>query len=131
MESEERRLNGVLTVREFERMMAECRRADDQWRRDHMKAHDLEAKAAEMAQRVTHERLEKLNELRTEVLTDRNLFLRQDIYDREHKPIVAAVSEIRDAQSRLESRIQLLIVLTPMFLLAIGTMIGVLEFVHK
>lgn len=131
MTSEERRLNGGLTVREFERITNEIRRAYDQWREDHMKMHTLEEVARTEAKSVIAKDLEHLNALRQDVVKDRGDFINRDIYERDRVTLLRDLSDQGRALKETEGKVQLLLVMMPTIILAVGAAVAILEFLHK
>jgi phage-related minor tail protein len=78
------------------RTVVEQRQADHELRHDEQHRSDL--RAVDHAQASLEKRLEKLNELRAEVSTDRAQYLTRDTYNTAHEALVAQVA---DLQSRL------------------------------
>lgn len=61
---------------------------------------DEREKAALVASKNLDERLEKLNELRAEVMRDRDQFLRKDVYDQQHGSLSERVVKVEQFQSK-------------------------------
>jgi hypothetical protein len=78
---------------------------------------DERDKAVQVAYRNLEQRLDKLNELRSEVQQDRGQFLRNDVYQERHDQLRQSVSDLED---RLQSEFKLLIDTN-------GKRIGILE----
>jgi len=77
----------------IEAIFAEHRRAHDQ-------KHVDDEKAQEQARRAIDLRLEKLNELRSEVIQDRGEYLRRDVFDSQLQGVLKQISELADFRSR-------------------------------
>jgi ribosome-associated translation inhibitor RaiA len=78
------------------RTVVEQRQADHELR--HEEQHRSDLRAVDHAQEALEKRLEKLNELRAEVSTDRSQFLPRDTYATAHD---ALVNQVGDLQKRL------------------------------
>jgi ribosome-associated translation inhibitor RaiA len=75
------------------RTVVEQRQADHELR--HEEQHRSDLRAVDHAQESLEKRLEKLNELRAEVSTDRNQFLPRDTYNTAHEGLVAQVADLQ------------------------------------
>jgi hypothetical protein len=62
---------------------------------------DEREKAAELVATNLEQRLDKLNELRAEVMKDRDQFLKKDLYDQMHAGLMDRVYKLEAFQSRL------------------------------
>jgi HD superfamily phosphohydrolase len=78
------------------RTVVEQRQADHELR--HEEQHRSDIRAVDHAQEALEKRLEKLNELRAEVSTDRAMYLPRDTYTTAHE---ALVMQVGDLQKRL------------------------------
>lgn len=90
--------------------MGEGRRAGDddaRWRqherehdtaeRTHRREHEAEQRSLELAANQVDRRLAELNELRSEVVKDRSMFLRVETYNAEHKALASQVDALVSA----------------------------------
>src|SRR5687768_13576571 len=65
----------------------------DEHRKAHTQKHTDDERAVDQARQAVNLRLEKLNELRAEVIQDRGEFVRHDVFD-------AAIAPLREFRSR-------------------------------
>lgn len=85
------------------RTVVEQRQADHELRHDAQHRADL--RAVDHAQEALEKRLEKLNELRAEVSTDRSQFLTRDTYATAHDGLVAQVADLQKRVTLAEGRV--------------------------
>jgi HD superfamily phosphohydrolase len=75
------------------RTVVEQRQADHELR--HEEQHKSDLRAVDHAQEALEKRLEKLNELRAEVSTDRSQYLTRDTYATAHDALIAQVGDLQ------------------------------------
>lgn len=83
----------------FERVLDERRRAHEAQHIAHDRMHEAENTSAIVAHSDMERRLEAMNELREEVLTDRAKYLLREVYDARHKEL-----EVRNETGEKELR---------------------------
>lgn len=72
----------------------------DEHRRAHDQKHVDDERAQDAARTAIDLRLEKLNELRSEVLQDRSQFVRRDLYDADVKSLNEKLEAVRSWQNK-------------------------------
>jgi len=80
---------------------------------------ELNRTAAELERR-----LEGLNELRAEVVKDRNMYLLREVYDRMHGPLVERISKLENMQTKIVTVGLVLVALSGLLGWMFGHMIG-------
>lgn len=87
--------DGSISLQDYvDRINAEHAAYQDQWRNDHIRMHALEKRALDVADKVVTKELEHLNHLRQEVVTDRGLFVKRDMFDLASRGYVKRFEEI-------------------------------------
>ena len=75
----------------------------DEHRKAHSERHTADERALQQAREVIDERLAKLNELRSEVLSDRSQFVRTDVYTKDIENMRALLTALDKKSASVEA----------------------------
>ena len=84
----------------------------------------------EATNRVVEGKMSHMNELRSEVMEDRSLFLRKSEYDTEHRALKVWVDEIRQQMARYEGKASVTSVVGTYVLGVLSLLVAIAALVH-